>query len=211
MSDIFREVDEALQQDKLLAIWNEYKNTIIAALVILITTTALTTFYHNWNAKRNGEETARLIQALETEKPETVLPTIIEDTRKNHATVATFIAAGMALEENKKEEAAALYKESAESSGTPRDLRDLARILYIKNANEPSIDILKPLLSNPKSPWIWHAKIEAAVLSAEQNDYPKALEYLDGFQNVTTIPLSLKQRGKALHHIYSLKNTSKDQ
>jgi hypothetical protein len=210
MSDIFREVDEAIQQDKMLKIWNEHKTTIVAAVAVLIMSSALTTTYHSWNSGRNAAETARLIQAIDSTNAAQDLPTIIEDTRKNHAAIGTFIAAGLALENDKKDEAAAFYLEAAESRKTPRDLRDLARVLYVQNAHDPSIDVLKPLLANEKSPWIWHARIEAAVLSAAQNDYKNAIPYLKGFEKVTTIPLSLKQRGLALHHVYTLKNKSEN-
>jgi hypothetical protein len=206
MSDIFREVDEALQQDKMLKIWKEYKTTIIAAIAVLIVSSALTTTYHSWNNSRNASETARLIQAIDSKNAEQELSNIIKDTRKNHAAIGTFIAAGLALEDGKQAEAADLYLKAAESRKTPRDLRDLARILYVQNANSPSPDVLKPLLSNTKSPWIWHARIEAATLSATEKNYEQAIEYLENFQKVTTIPLSLKQRGLALHHVYSLKN-----
>ena len=206
MSDIFREVDEALQQEKLEKIWKEYRSTIIACIAILIVGTALTKTYHGWNANRDATETARLMTALESDNPQAAIQTVIEDTRKGHSALGLMSAAGLLLSEDKKEEAAALYKKAAESRKTPRDMRDLARILYVQNTTEGSIDILKPLLANEKSPWVWHARIEAAVLTAHQDqNYDKALEYLAPFKDVTTIPLSLKQRGQALAHVYQLK------
>lgn len=206
MSDILREVDEAIKQDKLAAIWKEYGSTIIAALVILVISTAVTTTYRSWDADRNAEETARLMTALESETPEINIQTVIKDTRKGHKALGLMASAGILLENGKREKAAELYKQAATSRKTPRNLRDLARILYIQNATEASVDILTPLLKDKKSPWIWHARIEAAVIAAHQEqDFTKALEYLAPFQTVTTIPLSLKQRGKSLHHVYSLK------
>lgn len=208
MSDIFREVDEALQQEKLAKIWKEYGTTIIAAIAVLIISTALTTAYHSWDNSRDGAETARLMEALESNTPAQSIQSVIKDTRKTHEALGIMTAAGLLIEENKKDEAAALYKQAAENRSTPRNLRDLARILYTQNASTDSktMDILAPLLSNEKSPWIWHARIEAAVISAHQDqDYTKALAYLAPFKEVTTIPLSLKQRGLALAHVYQLK------
>lgn len=206
MSDIFREVDEALQKDKMAKIWKEYGSTIIAALIILVVSTALTTAYRSWDSSRDAEETARLMSALESDTPETNIQAIIKDTRKDHKALGLMAAAGILLEDGKKEEAAQLYKQAATSRKTPRNLRDLARILYIQNTADASIDLLAPLLDNEKSPWVWHARIEAAVIVAHQDqDYTKALEYLAPFETVTTIPLSLKQRGQSLNHVYSLK------
>ena len=41
MSDIFREVDEALQRDKAEKFWKEYGNTLLMALVLLVIGTAI--------------------------------------------------------------------------------------------------------------------------------------------------------------------------
>lgn len=206
MSDIFREVDEAMQKDKMLAIWEEHKTTIIAAIVLMLLTASATTIYQNWNSSRNNEETARLLNAMESDNPAEALPAIIKDSRNKHAAVAQFIAAGLAIEDGKNTEAAALYKDAATDKSTPRDLRDLARVLYVQNAEQPAIDILQPLLANKKSPWIWHARIEAAVITAHSKDnYAQAINYIKDFETVTTIPLSLKQRGNALRHVYEIK------
>ncbi len=206
MSDIFREVDEALQQEKLTKIWKEYGSTIIAALVIVVLSTAATTAYHNWDSKRDKAETARLMKAIESDTPIQSLQNIVEDTRKNHAALGEMTAAGILIEENKKDEAAALYKKISENKKTPRDLRDLARLLYTQNAENKTITLLAPLLANEKSPWVWHARIEAAVITAHQSkDYAKALTFLSPFETATTIPLSLKQRAQALSHVYRLK------
>ena len=59
MTDIFEEVDDALRQEKLQKIWDEYKNTIIASIVILIASTGLTSGYKTWNHSRNANETAK--------------------------------------------------------------------------------------------------------------------------------------------------------
>lgn len=210
MSDIFREVDEALQQEKFAKIWKEYGSTIIASLVLLVFSTALVTAYRSWDAGRDATETARLMEALDSDNPIQNIQNIIEDTRKGHSALGLMAAAGLLVEDGKKTEAAALYKQAADKRSTPKDLRDLARILYMQNAEEKSINILKPLLSNKKSPWVWHARIEAAVISAHQEqDYEQALTYLAPFETAITLPLSLKQRAQALSHIYQLKAAQK--
>lgn len=207
MSDIFEEVDQALKQEKILKIWEEYKLTIIGCVIVLILSSALTTMYRSWDSKRDAQETARLINAMESEAPITNITNVIQDTRNNHEALGRMSTAGLLLDEDKKSDAAALYKQVAEDGSSPRDIRDLARILYVQNADTPDIALLKPLLTNEKSPWIWHAKIEAAILAAHTNqDYDAALNYLNGFDDVTTIPLSLKQRGVALAHVYQLKS-----
>ncbi len=205
MSDIFREVDEALQQEKFEKIWKEYKTTIIAAIAILLISTALTTAYRSWDSKRDAAETARLMEAMQSESPAEAVQKVISDTRKGHKALGLMSTAGLLLGEGKKAEAAALYKQAADNKGAPRDFRDLARILYNQHTEQPAIDILQPLLANDKSPWIWHARLQAAVIAGEtKENTAQALEYLKPFKTVTTIPLSLKQRAQALSHVYEL-------
>lgn len=208
MSDIFREVDEALQQEKLEKIWKEYKTTIIAAIAILLVSTAATTAYRNWDSNRDATETARLMNAMESDTPAQAIQEIISDTRNGHEALGLMSTASLLLEEGKKTEATALYKQAAEDRSTPRDFRDLARILYNQHTDKPIIGILQSLLANDKSPWIWHARLQAAVIAGEtNNDTAQALKYLKPFETVTTIPLSLKQRAQALAHIYKLETT----
>ena len=87
-------------------------------------------------------------------------------------------------------------------------MRDLARILFIQNTDAPDIKILQPLLSNDKSPWVWHARLEAAALTAHnKEDYQGALYYLKKFDSdkAQYLPATLKQRAQALSHVYTLK------
>jgi hypothetical protein len=206
MSDIFREVDEALQQEKIEKLWAEYKTTIMAAIAILVLGTALTTAYRSWDAGRDAKETAKLLSAMQADNPEVALQEAIKNTRSGHEALGALSKAGLLIEENKKEDAVTIYKQIAENRSAPKDLRNLSRILYSQNTEENSIDILKPLLADEKSPWIWHARLQAAVTVAHtSNDYDQAIAYLKPFDEVTTIPLSLKQRAQALQHIYELK------
>jgi len=208
MSDIFREVDEAMQQEKMLNIWKEYGSTIIAALVILVISTAAGTYYKKWDAKRDAQETARLSTALQADDPQAAIMDVIKDTRKGHSALGLMSAAHLHLQNGKKEESAVIFKQIVDNKKSPRNLRDLARILYVQNSNEADDKILKPLLVNSKSPWIWHARIEAAVMAAhgESADYSKAISHLKDFKEASYIPQSLKQRANALQHIYTLKS-----
>ncbi len=206
MSDMFREVDEAMQQEKMMNLWKQHGSTLIAALIVLVLSTSVMTYYYKWDANRNAAETARLTEALQSETPEAALMELSKDTRKGHSAIAAMSAANLKLSDGNKAEAATLYKQVADNSKSPRNIRDLARVLYVQNADAPDIAILKPLLSNAKSPWLWHAKIEAAVMTAHNdNDYAKALTYLEDFDTAKFVPATLKQRANALAHVYKLK------
>lgn len=206
MTDIFEEVDEALKQEKFEKIWAEYKTTIIACIAILIVGTGAGSAYHSWNNARNGAETTKLLTALDQDNPDQALIAATQKTRANHKAIGLLNAASVLKEEGKNEEATKIYADLIKTKSAPKSLRDLARILYSQNDGENALTYLKPLLANSKSPWQWHAKIEAATRSAKEENYDAALKYLEGFETQTNLPASLKQRGDALRHVYTIKN-----
>lgn len=208
MTDIFEEVDEALKKEKLEKIWEEYKTTIIACIAILIIGTGLGSAYHSWNYSRNSAETAKLINALDDKNPEQALLTATKKTRSNHKAIGLLNAASVLKNDGNNEAATKIYAQLIETRTAPKALRDLARILYSQNGGENALKYLKPLLADDKSPWQWHAKIEAAVSEASEENYEGALAYLEGFQKQTNLPPSLKQRGDALRHVYTIKNNN---
>lgn len=222
MSDIFREVDEALQQEKLVKIWKEYGPTLIAAAILLVLSTAATTAWVSWNSSRNASETARLVEAMEKTTPDTAtaLQDVAKDTRGNHAALALLSAAGLHADKQEFDQAAALYQQAYEESGAPRELRDLARLLFVRSTlaaakDTASADLLKvlaPVLDNEKSPWQWPAKIDAALISAHlDNDYAAAAAHLDGIKDAVGVPPSLAERAQSLLQLYtSLASANKD-
>lgn len=196
-----------MRQEKLLNIWNEYKNTIIASIIILIVTAAGTTTYKSWNQSRNETETSRLLAAMSQEEPKTALEELIQNTRSGHKTLAQMALASIYEKEKNTEAAHALYQNMAESRSTKQPFRDQARLLYIQGLpieeKIEKVGTLKPILINDKSPWHWHARIEASSIEATQGNYDKALELLAPVEKTNTIPTSLKIRAKALYDVYT--------
>ncbi|MCI5059808.1 MAG: tetratricopeptide repeat protein [Alphaproteobacteria bacterium] len=206
MSDIFQEVDEALQQEKLAKIWQEYQTPIIAGLAALILGTAGFTGFSNWNTAQNAAQTGGLLSALDSETPETALQSFSEDTRNNHETIAQLNLARLMVEEGKTTQAAEIYKSVAANKRTHKDIRDLARVLFVRNSEKSDTNILLPVLSNEKSPWIWHARLEAALIEAHHNEnLQEAISLLQKFDKEALIPASLKQRASALKSVYEHK------
>ena len=202
MSDIFQEVDEALKQEKLAKIWQDYQKPIIAGICALILGTAAFTGMTNWNYSRNAAETKDLLIAMDNPAPEAPLKSFITDTRDNHAAIAQLNLARLMIEDNKTAEAANIYNNLADDRSIHRDLRDLARVLFVRNSDKEDRAILTPVLQNDKSPWIWHARIEAALIEAHHGDLKKAITLLNKFNVENTIPASLKQRAKSLKSVY---------
>lgn len=214
MSDIFREVDDALQHDQVEKIWKEHGSTIVTAIVVAILTTALFSGYKSWDTWRDETETSRIITALEQDNPLPALEGVIADSRKGHQSVAVFATAGLHLKNNRAAEAFDVYQNAIDKRILMHDFEGLARVMaarlgsYLGAEQKDPTDLLKtlaPVLADSKSPWIYHAKVEAAVIQAHmQADYTAALQSLNFVLEADGAPQDLKQRAKAMAGVYAL-------
>ena len=220
MSDIFREVDDALQQEKVTKLWREYGPTLILSAVLLVLMTAAVTGYRAWDAKKDAEETARLTKALESDNAVEQLVEFAKDARSGQAASALMTAAGLYTDKHEYTKAAETYKQAFEQSGTPGAFRDLARILYVrallmtkeKQEGEKLLEVLQPVLKNGRGPYVWQARLDAALISDHMlKDPARSLGYLKDFEKADNIPLSLKEKAKDLSELYETNTESKEE
>ena len=212
MSDIFREVDEALSKEKAAKFWKDYGPTLIGAAVILVLSTAATTGYRTWDSWRNKEETSKLVAAAEDKDIATAMEKAATETRGGHKAVALLNAAGKHAEKKEFAKAAAIYTSLADDGSAPSDLRDLSVVLgsraTILAAGEKAPDYkalaekLLPVAKNEGSAFHLQAKLDAALLYGDGlKDYTTALDLLKGFDAEGAAD-SLKEKATALKHVY---------
>lgn len=210
MSDIFREVDEALQKEKAARFWKEYGPTLIAAAAIMVLSTAATTAYLTWDSSRNKAETAKLVAAAEGKDVATAMEEVAAETRDGHKAVALMNAAGQHAQQKDFAKAAGLYDSVSSDKSAPDDLRDLAAVFFVRSAllNDPKtdakplLDRLLPIAKNEKSAFHLQARLEAALLYGETlKDYTAALALLSGFDADKGTD-SLQEKAQALKHVY---------
>lgn len=218
MSDIFREVDEALQKEKMERLWKEYGPTLIAAAIILVISTAVMVGYRTWNSNQNKQETAKLVSAMNDAEIAAAMEKVAGETRKGHEAIALLTAASTHAEKKDFTKAAALYKQVTEDSSTPDILSDLAAILYSRAAQlavtsdaapdyKELLKTVEPVAKDGKSPFQLQAKVEAALLYGDGlKDYTAALDLLKGFETEAA-PDSLKEKALALKHVYEFENS----
>ncbi len=212
MSDIFREVDEALQREKASKFWKEYGPTLVLAAIVVVTATAITTGYRSWDTWRNKQETAKLVVATENEDMAAAMEKAAADTRDGHKVVALLNAARAHADKKEFAKAAALYDQAAADGSAPSDLRDLATILYSRAdllaAGDKAADYkahiekLLPVANNKNSAFQLQAKLDAALLYGDGlKDYTAALGLLKGF-DAGNGQDSLSEKATALKHVY---------
>lgn len=213
MSDMFREVDEALSREKAAKFWKSYGPTLIGCAVILVLSTAATTAYRSWDSSRNKEETSKLVVAAEGKNIAADMEAAAKDTRDGHKAVALLNAAAKHAEKKEFTKAAELYDGVSSDSSAPNDLRDLSSIFYVRSklledgAAKPDykslLDRLLPIAKNDKSAFHLQAKLEAALLYGETlKDYTAALALLKGFDG-DAAGGSLQEKANALKQVYT--------
>lgn len=211
MSDIFREVDEALQKEKAEKLWKEYGPILLLAAVTLVLSTAAITAYRSWDSWRNQQETQKLVEALSSENMEQALRSVSDDTRDTQASIALMVAAASHSEKGEVDQAIPLYKKVMDDKGAPNAFRDLASILYTratliqdpsKAGNQDLLDTLLPIAKNDRAAFQLQAKLDAALLYGQgQQKYDEAIKLLDGIEDENMTD-SLKEKATALKHVY---------
>lgn len=219
MTDIFREVDEALQKEKLERIWRDYGSLIIGGILAIILGTALSTGWTSWQTHRNEQATTAIMAALEDKDPAAKLAALAAEGGGDRAVLAQLMQAGTFAEKGAADKAAPLFKQVYES-GAPESLRDLSRIFYVRaqqqikapTAEEAKglIDILSPVMNNAKSPWTWQARLETAVLTAGPMKNPAgALDVLSAFDKAEGVSPTVKDKATALKQVYAAQRATK--
>jgi hypothetical protein len=216
MTDIFREVDDALQKEKLERVWQQHGSLIIGGVLAIILGTALSTAWTSWRQHSNEKATAEIIAALEDKNPQEKLTSLAGDLDGGHKTVALLAQAGLMAEKGDAEKAAGLYKQVYESRA-PESLRDLARVFYVRTKAEKTppaqtaqdlLAVIAPVMNNNKSPWTWQARLDSAVLTASALGKPaEALSLLAAFDKAEGISASLKDKAAALQQVYAAQGT----
>lgn len=209
MSDIFREIDEAMQRDKAAKMWKEYGPTLLLAAVIMVLATAATTGYRAWKDSQNKEETAKIVTALEDKDTSAALEKAAQNTKGDYKAITLMNAASKKAEAKDFAKAAALYSSVAKDGSTPKDLRDLAVILNARamiasgaTGYKDLADNLAKIAKDNGSTFAAQARLEAAsIYGSGLKDYKSAIDMLDGLKD--TKAASLKEKADALRHVYS--------
>lgn len=213
MSDIFREVDEALQKEKAAKIWKDYGPVLIMGAITLVVFTGIFTAYRTWDSHQNKIETAKLVLAAEDKDIGAAMENAALDTRKGHKAIALMNAASKAATDNDFKKASSLYESVASDKSSPLDLRHLSTILYvrttllIKDKEDPDykilIEKLEPVANSTKGTFQNIAKLETALLYGDGlGDYKSALAILNDLKDESNSS-SIKEKAQALNHIYN--------
>ncbi len=208
MADIFQEVDEALQKDKLEKLWKDYGLVIIGAIVMLVLGTAASVAWQAWSVQHNQKETAKLLRALQAPQPLPALEQAAQNMRGGQAALADLTRASMMLQEGGYAQAAEVYKSLFENGKAPDALEDLARILYVRatlsdESTAPDsaalLSVLQPVQENENSPYQLQSYFDSAMIKGTlEQDHDAALAFLDKIADHETADPGLKDKAAQL-------------
>lgn len=215
MTDIFREVDEELRQERVQGFLKSYGAYIVAAFVAVVGVVAGVQFYGAWKqgaAGTSGEQFTTAIRLIDDGKyaeAEPVLAELAKDGAGAYPTLARLQEAAALAAAGKSAEAVALYDAISGDGSVASEFRDLASLraallLVDSAAPEEIANRIGDLASNDN---IWrHTAREALALSHYRvEDYERADEIFDEIMADPAAPARLKSRAEIVRTLIAPK------
>jgi hypothetical protein len=205
---LLREVDDAVRQDQLGTVVKRYGWPIAGAVAL-----GLAAFggWLYWSDHREGQIEARSekliaafdrLEAGQFQAAAGDLAALSDDGSSATAMSATLARAGIALRDNKQDEAVRLYESIANNADAPTPYRDLASIRAVaiqfdKLDPQKVVDRLKPL-ATPGNPWFGSAGELVAMAYLKQGKRDLAGPLFAAIAKDEDVPETLRSRTRQL-------------
>lgn len=202
MSDIFREVDEALKEDRAKDLWKKYGTWIITVVALIVLGTAGFVWWQDYRVSSRIQATGELVTALTAAElnPETGLNALEEtaEARGNpYAAMARLNAAGLLANQGDIDGAVATLESVVESEADAvwRDLARVLIVLHTLDTADPTVlsSELEPLAADGE-PWRFTARELQALLALRSGDTGTALERYTALAGDPETPMELRDR-----------------
>ena len=203
-----REVDDALRQDQMTGIVQNYGKLILIAVVVLFLALGGWFYYRHTQAEAAGVRGEELTNALDAVRnnnlpgaANALLP--LEDAdQPGYRAMSQVLAAGIKLEQNDPKAAAAAFAKVAADDSLPQPLRDLG--LVRQTAAE--YDSLKPVdvvarlktLAVPGNPWFGSAGEMVAIAHMRMNKPDLAGAVFLQLAEDKQVPATIRSRARQL-------------
>ena len=206
MSDIFREVEEEVRQERLQKWWKKYGDYVIAGVsVIAITVGGYKLWQHYQEQQRlkassEYQSAVQMTQAEQNDKAAQSFAHIAENAPKGYALLAKLSQADALLAQGKRNEAIAIYTNIAKNEND--GLGEMARIraAWAQADALPAGELKKlldPLLES-KTAWRFMAREILAYRDYRDGRTENAQKEYTALAAATEAPESLRQRAQAM-------------
>lgn len=207
MSEIFREVDEALREDRAKVLWQRYGNLAISIVTAIILATAGYVFWKDYAEGRDQALTDTLLAALEDSESDPTgaidaLAVLAADASDRQGVIARLHEAALRAEIGDADGAVDVYRRLADDGSVQDAWRNLARLLAVLHSldtGDPDqlADELRPLTAED-SPWRFSARELTGLLALRQGDTAEAQQIFDLLAIDPFAPSGIRARAEEL-------------
>ena len=205
MSDeLIREVQEDLQRERMMALFQRYGIVVAGLVLLLILGTAGYVGWQHWRASVRAEESARLFTALTPleqgrfAEAAGALDAVAKDASAGVATVARLQQGEALAQDHKVNDAAGVFDQVADAQGVDpllRDVATLASVTRVMDTEDPAriVEQLLPLTSGDR-PLRHQARELMAVAQIQQGKPDSAKRTLDDALQDGALPPGARER-----------------
>ncbi len=208
MSDIFREVDEDLRREQFRRLWERFAPYVIGLAVLIVAATAGYRFWGYWQDRQAQTTGDRFIAAVELaaegqhDEAVAALEAVAADGSGGYPVLAGFRIAAEKAAAGDTAGAIAEYDAIAAASGTPEEVRNLARLraalLVVDEVDFADLEGRIGDLATVGNPWRHTAREILGLGAWRAGDYPAAKRYFDDIANDQETPQDLRQRSQLM-------------
>jgi hypothetical protein len=203
-TDIFRELDEDLRQQKLEQVWKKHSRAIITTVVVLVVGVAAYTFWQDKYTGKLEQATSALTTVLQQIKPDNradtlaALDKLANSSPTGQAVIARLYAAALAADDGKTAEAVAALEAISNDDSVAPLYRDYAKVLSVYHQLDTGDAValqntLSPLKGEGKA-WRFAAEELSALISLKQGDRDSGKAALERLQADVDAPTGMRER-----------------
>lgn len=204
MTDIFHEVDEELRHDKWRKLWKSYGKYVIAVLLLIVASTAVTVTWREYSLRQRMISSETFLSALKLARADRVpealseLVVLKEEGSAGYSVLAQFRAAALRTEEGEMAEAIKIYNRISEDTSEEKLLRELA-VLYsvmLQSATDDVASLISLLtpIAEDNHPWRYSARETIAALYIRGGKTAKAREIFTALVDDIDVPRNMRAR-----------------
>ncbi len=204
-TNLFQEIQDDLERQRLEALAKKYGGLALAIAVTIILATAAVTGWNSWQMQKNQQATGALLKAMskeDTEKEDEQVKALEAYANQYGGTspsaLALLHAAKLAAKAGHPDKAIQLYDRLAQDKSADTVFRQFAELMSVRS----QMDIGKPEelgsrlepLTKPDMPWSATAKEYQAYLALRAGDKAKAIQLFAELAQSAAVSASLSAR-----------------
>lgn len=196
MPDLFDEISEELQYERLANFWKKYGSAVITAIVAIILIASGVVFWKNHTYQKKAEHTSEYIDTAEANSI-LALEQFSKEDGKGVAILAQFKKAEILIEDMKEEKAVEVYESIAENFKEEEAAHDLALLFATYLLTDIDTERAKEklaVINKQEKPFYHIAKETLGMIAIRENDTEKAKQIFSELATDATAPETLRAR-----------------